>query len=291
MSRRQNAEGGVRGQLGYYDRGATPYFANRKDPRFSYCLYVPEDYEFDGTDTYDLIVLIHGTARWAEHYRGAFSDFCERHRAIVLAPLFPGGITEPGELSSYKLLRHHGTDYDLVLLDMVAEVTERYRIRGERFLLHGFSGGGHFSHRFLYLHPERLAGVSIGAPGIVTLLDGDHDFWVGVRDFESRFGKPLDIAAMRRVPVHLVIGEQDTETWEIRLTREDTWWMPGAETLAEANRLERMAALRGSLEAAGVICEQDIVPGAGHDGRAMLAPVKRWMARLLAANREGEAHR
>lgn len=274
-------EGGVAGKLGYYDRGHTPYFASRLDPRFSYCLYVPEVHSVQ--EKLDLVVLVHGTARWAEHYRSAFAEFCDRHRAMVLAPLFPAGVTAPGELSSYKLLRHGGVAYDTVLLDMVAEVEERYPLRDRRFILHGFSGGGHFSHRFLYLHPERLIGVSIGAPGIVTLLDSAHDFWVGTRDFEERFGKKLDIEAMRRVAVHMVIGAEDKETWEIRLTPGDSWWMAGAEHLAEANRLERMAALRASLEAQGIAVRQDIVPGAGHDGKAMLEPVCRWMADMLAA--------
>lgn len=283
MNARDNVEGGVKGQLGYYDVGATPYFASRSDPRFSYCLYVPEDYDPEGREQLRLIVLVHGTARWAEHYRSAFASFCARERTIVLAPLFPAGMTEPGELSSYKLLRQGGIDYDRVLLDMVAEVADRYRLEDDRFLLHGFSGGGHFAHRFLYVHPERLCGVSIGAPGIVTLIDFQHDFWVGLRDFEQRFGRPFDLAAVRRVPVHLVIGEKDTETWEIRLTPADSWWMPGAEPLAEANRLERMAALQASLEAHGVVCVLDIVPQAAHDGMAMLPAVQQWLAKTIPA--------
>ncbi|EIM73543.1 hypothetical protein A33O_15251 [Nitratireductor aquibiodomus RA22] len=274
-------EGGTSGELGFYDRGATPYFASRLDPRFSYCLFVPEDYAYDGDETFGLTVLVHGTARWAEHYRSSFAEFARKHRVIVLAPLFPAGITAPGELSSYKLLRQSGVEYDRALIDMVDEVADRYRLRDRRFLLHGFSGGGHFTHRFLYLHPEWLMGASIGAPGIVTLLDFDHDFWVGVRNFEEVFGKPIDLQAIRRVPVHMVIGEEDTETWEIRLAPGDSWWMEGAEKLAEANRLERMAALRRSLEENGVSTVQDIVPGAGHDGRLMLGPVQNWFANLL----------
>jgi pimeloyl-ACP methyl ester carboxylesterase len=273
-------------RLGYYDRGATPYFASRMDQRFSYCLYVPRDYDEDGGERLDLIVVIHGTARWAEPYRDAFADFAEEKRAIILAPLFPAGMTAPGELSSYKLLRQGGIAYDLVLLDMVAEIGERYRLRSDRFLLHGFSGGGHFTHRFLYLHPEKLLGVSIGAPGIVTLLDFERDFWVGVRDFEELFGKPIDLAAIRKVAVHMVIGAEDTETWEIRLTPKDSWWMDGAEQLAEANRLERMAALRKSLERHGIRVEQDMVAGVGHDGRAIVEPVKQWFAKMLSASRE-----
>ncbi len=277
------AEWEAPGRLGYYDFGNTPYFACRADQRFSYCLHVPADYDQDGSERLRLVVLVHGTARWAEHYRSAFTGFAQEHRALILAPLFPAGMTEPGELSSYKLIRQGGIAYDEVLLAMVDEVAERYRLAEGGFLLHGFSGGGHFAHRFLYLHPEKLAGVSIGAPGIVTLLDFDHDFWVGVRDFEARFGKALDLDAIRRVQVHMVIGADDTETWEIRLTPDDTaWWMDGAERLAEANRLDRMAALRASFEQHGIAVRQDIVPGAGHDGRAMLALVQQWMAEVVA---------
>jgi pimeloyl-ACP methyl ester carboxylesterase len=130
-----------------------------------------------------------GTERGMQAYRDAFADFAEANDCIVLAPLFPAGITGPGELSSYKLLRAGALHDDAVLLSMVDELQEKYRLEDERFLLYGFSGGGHFTHRFLYLHPEHLRGASIGAPGVVTLLDHGYDFWVGVRDFEARFGK------------------------------------------------------------------------------------------------------
>jgi pimeloyl-ACP methyl ester carboxylesterase len=285
MSGLKVAEGRAAGRLGYYDLGATAYFASRADQRFSYCLHVPEDYDQDGDEELDLIVLVHGTARWAEHYRRSFSGFAVAYRTVILAPLFPAGITADRELSSYKLIRNGGVDYDLILLDMVAEVAERYRLRTSRFLLHGFSGGGHFAHRFLFIHPERLLGCSIGAPGIVTLLDPDHDFWVGIRDFEAVFGKPIELERVRGVPVHMVIGADDTETWEIRLTPADSWWMEGADALAEANRIQRMAALRTSLEDNGVSVEQDVVAGAAHDGRLMLPYVDRWFAKVLERSR------
>lgn len=60
--------------------------------------------------------------------------------------------------------------FDHVLLAMVDEIAPLPLAAG-RFLMHGFSGGGHFAHRFFSLHPRRLLGASIGAPGMVTLLD------------------------------------------------------------------------------------------------------------------------
>ena len=263
------------------DFGATTVYACGLDQRFSYCAYVPEGYDEDGTDRWPLAVVVHGTERGMQRYRDGFADFAERHGVIVLAPLFPVGITEPGDLSSYKLLRAGDLHYDAVLLAMIAETQARYRIEGDRVLMYGFSGGGHFTHRFLYLHPERLLGASIGAPGVVTLLDFEHDWWVGVRNFEAVFGKKLDLDAIRRVPVQMVIGGDDTETWEITIKPGDAWWMPGAD-MAGANRQDRMRSLRRSLESQGVAVQQDTVPGIGHDDRQLLGAVKSFFGEVLA---------
>jgi poly(3-hydroxybutyrate) depolymerase len=254
----------TRGQsLGYYDFGRTTVYACALDQRFSYCAYVPSSYRVDGAETYRLLVAVHGTARDMAGCRDGFAEFAERHDAIVLAPLFPAGITGPGDLSSYKMLRAGSLHYDAVLLSMIDEIRARYRIAGERFALFGFSGGGHFAHRFFYLHPEKLGAVSIGAPGVVTLLDDAHDFWVGVRDFHRIFGKRLDLDAMRQVPVQMVIGGEDTETWEITIAPGHAWWMDGA-AHAGTNRIERLHALKASFERHGIGVRHDVVPGTAH---------------------------
>jgi pimeloyl-ACP methyl ester carboxylesterase len=257
-------------RLSYYDFGRTTVYASTHDPRFSYCLYVPDNYEEIGSRHYDLLVAVHGTARDIAGCREQFVQLAERHDLIVLAPLFPGGISKPMELSSYKMLRADEYRYDVALLAMIDEIAGRYRIRSDRFSLQGFSGGGHFAHRFLYLHPERLSAVSIGAPGIVTLLDFDRDFWVGVRNFEHCFGKPIDLAAMREVAVQMVIGADDTDTWEITIQPQSALWAPGCEQTG-ANRLERLASLKSSFQHCGIAVRHDVVPGVAHR-MAGLAP-------------------
>ena len=270
-------------KLSYYDFGHTTVYASRYDQRFAYCAYVPHDYEEDGEKTYPLAVIVHGTERGMEAYRNAFADFAEANGVIVLAPLFPTSICFPGDLSSYKMLRHGDLHYDAVMLDMIEEMRERYRIQGERVMMYGFSGGGHFTHRFLFLHPERLLAASIGAPGVVTLLDFDNDFWVGVRDFEKVFGKKIDIEAMRKVAVQMVIGGDDLQTWEITINKDDAWWMPGAD-LAGATRNDRMRALKASFEKHGIAVQHDIVPGITHDDLHLVPKVKEFFARTLKQN-------
>lgn len=271
-------------RLSYYDFGHTTVYASRFDQRFPYCAYVPEDYEEDGEKTYPLAVIVHGTERGMLAYRDAFADFAEANGVIVLCPLFPANICFPGDLSSYKMLRAGDLHYDAVMLDMIEEMRERYRVAGDKVMMYGFSGGGHFTHRFLYLHPERLLAASIGAPGVVTLLDFDHDFWVGVRDFEKVFGKKIDLEAIRRVAVQMVIGGADLETWEITITPEDAWWMPGAD-LAGANRNDRMRSLKAGFERHGIKVRHDIVPGISHDDRELIAHVKAFFAEVLSEAR------
>jgi hypothetical protein len=268
-------------KLTYYDIGRTPFFALQTDRRFSYCLAVPENYDEDDTRTYSLIVLVHGTERSASVYRDQFVEFAATHDCIVLAPLFPANMTASADLSSYKFIAHGGIRYDRVLLDMVEEVSAKYRLRSKQFLLYGFSGGGHFAHRIFILHPAKLLGVSIGAPGLVTLIDSNRRWWAGVADIEEKFGIKLDVEAMRRVPVHTVIGDQDTETWEITMTPASEWWVEGAND-AGGTRLDRITALRRSFEAQGITVEADQVAGAKHVGMLMFPAVRRFMSRVLA---------
>jgi pimeloyl-ACP methyl ester carboxylesterase len=272
-------------KLSYYDFGHTTVYASRYDQRFPYCAYVPQDYDEDGSKSYPLAVIVHGTERGMLAYRDAFADFAEANGVIVLCPLFPANICFPGDLSSYKMLRAGDLHYDAIMLDMIEEMRERYRINGDRVMMYGFSGGGHFTHRFLYLHPERLLAASIGAPGVVTLLDFEHNFWVGVRDFEKVFGKPVDLEAMRRVAVQMVIGADDLETWEITITPNDALWMPGAE-LAGATRNDRIRMLKSSLENHGVAVHLDVEPEVAHDDRMLLKHVKDFFANTLQKGRK-----
>lgn len=272
-------------QLSYYDIGRTAVQVCAADPRFSYCAYVPESYDERGTERLRLLVVVHGTRRDNGACRDDFIDLAERHRLLVLAPLFPAGITSPRELSSYKRLRGasgEGPAYDLVLLSMVEEVSRIYRLDAQRFHLFGFSGGGHFAHRFLYAHPQRLAAVSIGAPGIVTLLDAQTPWLAGVGDFERVFGSPLDLDAIRKVAVHMVVGGEDTDTWEIALSPRHPWWQPAFETHGH-NRLERMVALKTSLQTHGVEVRHDIVAGADHQQKPLLPSVKAFFASCLGS--------
>ncbi|WP_051937086.1 alpha/beta hydrolase [Erwinia sp. 9145] len=266
-----------------YFRGSTTIFSSRQDPRFQYCLYVPPAFDNDRSD-YRLIVAMHGTGRSMTQYRDAFAEFARYNRCVVLAPLFPVGPLGDGNSHGFKYIIEQEIRYDDVLLSIIDEVSELLAHDFGKFLLFGYSGGGHFAHRFFYIHPEKLLGVSIGAPGSVTLLDEDKAWWPGVRDFEARFNKPLNYEAMRQVAVQLVVGKVDLETWEITHQPGGKYYQPGCNDAGET-RVERNTALLNSLRDKGIDATQNIVPNVGHDGMKVLDCVKDFFLDTLQKTR------
>ncbi len=272
-----------------YEYGPTSIYSSKHDPRFPYCLYVPPSLG-EGGEKPELIVAMHGTGRGFTGYRDAFSAFARWNNCIILAPLFPIGVMGDGYRDGFKYMREGNLRYDHVLLAIIEEVSERYGIAFDRFGLFGYSGGGHFAHRFLILQPNKLWGVSIGAPGSVTLLDPSRDWWVGTRNFAELFGQALDIPAMKQVAVQMVVGAADLETWEITHKPGGRNWMPDANH-AGTNRPERLASLRDNFAAHGIAARFDLVPNTPHDGVKVVPVVEDFFAgelrRIRTARKAG----
>ena len=288
QSAKPDAEAAARAKA-LYEYGPPSIYSSKPDPRFPYCLYVPPSLG-EGGEKPELVVAMHGTGRGFTGYRDAFSAFARWNNCIVLAPLFPIGVMGDGYRDGFKYMREGNLRYDHVLLAIVEEVSERYGIAFERFGLFGYSGGGHFAHRFLMLQPNKLWGVSIGAPGSVTLLDPSRDWWVGTRNFAELFGQELDIPAMKQVAVQMVVGAADLETWEITHKPGGRNWMPDANH-AGSNRPERLASLRDNFAEHGIAARFDLVPNTPHDGVKVVPVVEDFFAgelrRIRAARKAG----
>ncbi|MGH8780877.1 alpha/beta hydrolase [Paraburkholderia sp.] len=249
-------------------------------------LYVPNEILASGNDV-ELVVVMHGTGRQFTQYRDAFAPFGRWNRCIVLCPLFPVGVLGDGNRSGFKRLIEGDIRYDKVLLDMVSEVGERYRKRFDRFALFGYSGGGQFVNRFAYVHPERLWAASIGAPGNVTVLDRTKDWWLGTGGFERHFGKPFDAAALQRVPVQMIVGRADLETWEITVRDDSPMYIPGIND-AGATRPDRLRTLKASFEAAGIKVRFDELDNIAHNGMQVVEVVQDFFAQVLRTRRAGD---
>ena len=129
--------------------------AVQNNDRFHYALCVPP--AVGVSRKVELLVTVHGTSRTSFlEFRDGFSAFGRWNDVAVLCQVFPTGVRGDGTRSGGKYIEEGDIRYDRVLLDMVAEVAANYRRDWSKFAVFGFSGGGHFAHRFSILHPERL---------------------------------------------------------------------------------------------------------------------------------------
>ena len=250
-------------------------FALRADPRFHYFMHIPEGFK-DAPDDYSLVVVIHGSERRAQSYRDHWAPFADEHRWIILTPVFAAGVLGDGNADGYKYLKEGDIRYDHLLLAMVDELSIILNKTFPRFRLTGFSGGGHFVHRFFYLHPDRVEALSVGAPGGVTRIDPTRDFWLGTRDLEQRFGSAIDLEAMKPVPIQLLVGDQDLEEFVY-----PPQWAAALADMGDIgkNRIERNAALYRNYLENGLQAERCIVPGVAHSGLKMIPDVVQFFAR------------
>ncbi len=249
--------------LSGYFLGESMSVACQADQRFSYCTYAPREVGTNGIEGYRLLVVVHSTTRDQYALAQQFAAFADKNKFIILAPLFPAGIIDPDDTDNYKYILYKGIRFDHILLSMVDEVVKRYSLDIEKFSMFGFSGGAHFVHRFLYLHPDQLDAASIIAPGSVTLIDDSQDWWVGTRNVKALFGIDLNMDNIRRVRVHLAVGAQDISTAVINHHEDSERWMPGAND-AGSTRVERMKCLWNNLKAHGLDVRFECVPDVGH---------------------------
>jgi len=258
-----------------YLLGSIPWQSSIADVRIPYALYVPEEAYNDPARTrkLPLLVYIHGTRRDTSAIHGPLIPFADTTRCAILAPLFPVGLEHENDISSYKYLYAKSYRSDLVLLSIIDEVSNRWKqIETARFFLMGFSGGGQFANRFLYLHPQRLLGVSVGAPGNTTMLDERKVWPDGLGDMDSLFSKKVDVEAIQQVRIQLVIGSEDnvvpggSSSWNSAIQH--------VPMLAEAmlnelrsmktGRLDTIKRLEEHWRDLGINADLQIVPGVSH---------------------------
>lgn len=262
--------------------GHVPLKALASDPRVSYALYIPPSY-YDASHSrtkLPLLVWIHGTGRrLSALYEEELMSFADRTPCAILAPLFPAGLDGPNDLDSYKKLRSSSLRSDQALLSILDEISPRWpEIQTDKIFMMGFSGGGQFAHRFLYLYPERLAGVSVGAPGRVTMLDFSQKWPIGVQDTEALFARPVGLDRIQQVAIQLVVGSEDN--W-IHGGKEFWTWLqqyrnkaegpqgPGSLDTMDQGRLQTLVDLHNAWKRHEVESQLEIVQGVSHDaGRA-----------------------
>jgi hypothetical protein len=159
----------------------------------------------------------------------ARADFAVGLDVPLLVPTFPRPASLPGiythALDRYSLTTDALVDgnsierVDLQLIAMIRDAQQRLADRGfgvsDKIFMMGFSASGAFTSRFTMLHPEIVQAAAPGSPGgwplaPVTAWEGTTlRYPVGIADVADLVGVPVDLAAFRRVPQYIYVGDLD----------------------------------------------------------------------------------
>lgn len=281
-----------------YLTGHTPLKALDSDPRVSYALYIPPKHYDTTSDPkkLPLIVWVHGTRRKITAlYAEDVVSFANSTPCTILAPLFPSGLDGSNDLDSYKTLRSKSLSADLAIVSILEEVVARWPgIRTDKFFMMGFSGGGQFTQRFLYLYPERLLAVSVGAPGRTTTLNLEKPWPEGIANVETLFGRPTRKELIQQVPIQLAVGSADDQVHG----SEEFWnWLELEKMRRKKNkdgqneelqrmkqgRLQSICDLKGAWECEGISCQLTIVDGVSHEEDKMRPHMLQFLRPLIQA--------
>jgi dienelactone hydrolase len=144
----------------------------------------------------------------------------------ILMPVFPRPATDH-RIYTHSLDRDVMTtdkkEYrrlDLQLIAMIEHArakleSEKIKIE-KQILMQGYSASGMFVNRFVFLHPELVKAAAIGAPGgwaiapTATYQKKSLTFPAGTSDFREISGAKFDLKKVRKVPLLMILGDQDT---------------------------------------------------------------------------------
>jgi pimeloyl-ACP methyl ester carboxylesterase len=227
------------------------------DRRRRYYIYIPNQL----VQPVRLLVSVHGISRNAREHVEKFVPLAERWGVVVIAPRF-GRKSFP----AYQRMRRNGDGErpDQFVDRIVSDVERLFGEVSPKLYLFGYSGGGQFVHRYMMMHPERVAGVVVGAAGWYTFPDETRRFPFGLLP-SSEVLPRLSAGAFLKIPAAVVVGEQDVQR-DLALNQSNR-----IDRMQGTNRFDRGLNWVGAMQSAAFIRGLDTpyrfysMPHVGHD--------------------------
>jgi pimeloyl-ACP methyl ester carboxylesterase len=276
-----------------------------------YYLYVPASLQRDADGVATLLVQPNNSGRisddLASHRRDAWMTGFERKQVAedlgvaLLVPAFPRPARD-WRVYTHALDRDVLTTrdpalarLDLQLIAMIDDARTRMHAEGTqvdaRVLLQGYSASAMFANRFTALHPQRVRAATIGSPGgwpiapVAKVGVAALPYPAGIADLQALTGKSFDAAAFARVPQFLYMGDADDND---SLDFGDGWDKPMAsevDRLFGTTPLARWKHAEALYAQASANARFELVPGVGHDRKALQARSTAFFKQVLATPR------
>ncbi len=203
---------------------------------YPYYYYVPKEIRDGGSSKeHTILVLPNNSGKSSDDPNFQEEDvktqlkknvgFADRLGVVLIEPAFPRPAadwriyTHALDRDSMLTEKKEYKRFDLQLVAMIDDARER--LRGEklrvekRVLMFGFSASGMFVNRFVFLHPTRVKAAIVGSPGGWPIAPADSykgktlRYPIGTSDLKTVAGKSLDIKNLRKVPLLMMLGDQD----------------------------------------------------------------------------------
>lgn len=205
---------------------------------YPYYLYVPKSLRepAEQTKTHSLLVIPNNTGKINDDLAFHEEDVKRKVTGIGAAiaylktpfiiPVFPRPATEHTiythslDRDTFLTNKKEFSRLDLQLIAMIKDAQQR--LKGEKIktenkvVLQGYSASGMFVNRFVFLHPKMVKAAVIGAPGgwaiapVASFREKTLTFPAGIGDLKQIYGKKFDLDAVRKVPLFMILGDQDT---------------------------------------------------------------------------------
>ncbi len=169
-------------------------------------------YKPAGYDGKTMIVVVHGLARNAEGYRDYARVLGDRHRALIVAPLFDkqrfrtADFQHAGIATATPPEKRAGG----LLLALIGHARREEGRPAMAYLLIGHSGGGQFLSRLAAFVPSEARRIVVANPGTYVAPTREQDFPYGFGGLSEDLAGDAQIRAYLAAPVTVYLGTADT---------------------------------------------------------------------------------
>ena len=235
-------------------RGAVA--ANDSGSSLQYLVYLPNSLNRD----LDPIVFVHGYKRRADMQVEQLKMISDITGRALLAPCF----TKEQHRRYQRLGK--GTDglrADRYFDACLEDVTARYDLKTEKFLLIGYSGGAQFGHRYAMVHPHRVTRLIAIAAGWYTYPDAAISYPHGLATAGKLRAVSINPEVFLRIPMNVLVGANDLDSVNLRRnSRLDK--QQGKDRVERARRWVLAMRMAARLYRVDVDISYQEVPGIGH---------------------------
>lgn len=213
------------------------------------------------SDPAPVLVALHGMGGTGPGACDGVRTWADREGWVLVGPTFAyGDWTNPEQVA------REGPYYLPRLAQILDELPDRIGHPIEpQVALYGFSRGAQLAGRFALLYPERVKAAVLLSAGTYTLplaeaavdsIPRALPYPFGIADLAERFGRVLDLPAVRHVPFWIAVGTEDNDP-----TAVPAQWSP----FLGASRLERARRFAAMLQSLQVPVQETEFPGLGHE--------------------------